>query len=251
MASKPKSTAAAKKENKVDDDYDGDDMADDNSVESNAASDVDNNSENEAGSDDDESLGFSEDENDPDDPSDADDSDNDDTEVVKGKAKKTTRAATKTVPGKQPAYMDNTDIYADILQDDDDDEDVNMDAHLRKFDAASHQELISKHHTELQTISPEEMRALCKISRDSTGKIVDPLHTTMPRLTKYEKTRIIGVRASQIEAGSPPFIQLPDSIILSYTIAEMEFNAKVLPFIVARPLCNSVEYWRLCDLEVI
>jgi len=133
-----------------------------------------------------------------------------------------------------------------------DDEDDDMDNYLQKFDVGSHQQVLIKHHPELASIGPLEMIALSKIERDDTGKIIDPLHTTIPFLTKYERTHVIGVRASQLDNGSPPFIELADNIIDSHTIALMEFNAKQLPFIIARPMpAGGVEYWKLNDLERI
>lgn len=134
----------------------------------------------------------------------------------------------------------------------DEEEDINMDTYLQKFNVDSHQNLLSKHHPELTSIGPKEMIALAKIVRDKSGKIVDPFHTTIPFLTKYERTRVIGVRASQIEHGSPPFIELADNVIDSHTIALMEFEAKQIPFIIARPMpSGSIEYWHVNDLEHI
>ena len=86
----------------------------------------------------------------------------------------------------------------------------------------------------------------------SKGNIVDPLHTTAPFLTKYEKARIIGTRAEQLERGAPPLVELEPHIIQGRTIAMMEFEQKKIPFIIARPLPNkAVEYWRVSDLECL
>jgi DNA-directed RNA polymerase I, II, and III subunit RPABC2 len=107
-------------------------------------------------------------------------------------------------------------------------------------------------HPEIKTINYEEMIALSRVVRDNNGKIVDPLHKTIPFLTKYEKARIIGARAEQLEHGGQPFIPVDETIIHGRTIAIMEFEAKKIPFIIARPLPDgSVEYWNLKDLEII
>jgi DNA-directed RNA polymerase I, II, and III subunit RPABC2 len=91
---------------------------------------------------------------------------------------------------------------------------------------------------------------LCTIHRNKDGLVEDPLHTTVPILTKFEYTRILGVRATQIENGAPLFISVDESIIDSYVIARMELEAKKLPFIIRRPLPGGkMEYWRLHDLE--
>ena len=41
-------------------------------------------------------------------------------------------------------------------------------------------------HPQEQTIPYEEVLALCSIQRDVNGVIVDPHHTSLPYLTKYE-----------------------------------------------------------------
>ena len=105
-------------------------------------------------------------------------------------------------------------------------------------------------HPEIRSCNYQEIVALSKVIRDSTGKIIDPLHTTIPFLTKYEKARIIGTRAEQIELGAPPFVNVGDHIIQGRTIALMEFEQKKIPFIIARPIPNGgIEYWKVEDLE--
>ena len=45
-----------------------------------------------------------------------------------------------------------------------------------------------------------------------------------PYLTKYEKAKILGVRAQMISNGSPPMISVPNNITSTYDIALLEFN---------------------------
>ena len=109
---------------------------------------------------------------------------------------------------------------------------------------------IVQSHPQEQTIPYEEVLALCTIQRDANGVIVDPHHTSLPYLTKYEYTRSIGIRATQIEQGAPLFIET-DSID-SYWIAKEEVHQKKVPFIYKRPLPNGpIEYWKLEDLEIL
>lgn len=68
------------------------------------------------------------------------------------------------------------------------------------------------------------------------------------RLTKYEKTRVISDRASQIENGSTVLISNPESFSNSYQIALEELNQKKIPFIIKRPYNNNFEYIKLQDL---
>ena len=107
-------------------------------------------------------------------------------------------------------------------------------------------------HPESQCINFDEVAALARVVRDANSKIIDPLHKTAPFITKYEKARIIGARAEQIERGAKPFVEVDSHVINARTIAMMEYDLKVIPFIIARPLPNkSIEYWRLQDLEFL
>lgn len=77
----------------------------------------------------------------------------------------------------------------------------------------------------------------------------DPYHKTYPLMTRYEITKIISFRASQIANGAKPYILVPDGVTDVYQIAKMELKAKRLPYILKRPLPNgNYEYWRIADL---
>jgi DNA-directed RNA polymerase I, II, and III subunit RPABC2 len=107
-------------------------------------------------------------------------------------------------------------------------------------------------HPQEKTISYEEVLALCTIVRDANKNIIDPYHKTIPILTKYEYTRILGVRAGQVEQGAALFVTVPDTLIDSYLIAKEELHQKKLPFIIKRPIPNgTIEYWKLEDLEIL
>ena len=124
--------------------------------------------------------------------------------------------------------------------------------HLQKFNENLNISFLEKMHPEIQSIDYQEMIALARVVRDKNGKIIDPLHKTMPFLTKYERARIIGARAEQVDHGGEPFIPVEESVINGRTIALLEFEAKKIPFIISRPLPNgSKEYWHLHDLEIL
>jgi DNA-directed RNA polymerase I, II, and III subunit RPABC2 len=121
---------------------------------------------------------------------------------------------------------------------------------FKKFASNLDHDLISTLHPREKAINYDEVKSMCTVQRNKDGLIVDPLHTTVPILTKFEYTRILGLRATQIENGAPLFIGVDESIIDSYVIARMELEAKKLPFIIRRPLPGGkMEYWRLHDLE--
>jgi DNA-directed RNA polymerase subunit K/omega len=134
-------------------------------------------------------------------------------------------------------------------EDDDDDYDEN---YLQKFDESLQKNVIAEHHPELISHNYEEVEALCRVVRDEDGIIMDPLHKTMPFITKYEKTKLLGERAKQINAGAQPTIVVDENIIDGYLIALKEYENKSIPMIIRRPLpSGGCEYWRLTDLELI
>ena len=93
---------------------------------------------------------------------------------------------------------------------------------------------------------------MSKIVRNNSGTIVDPLHKTLPFITKYEKARILGERAKQLNSGAQPFVEVDDNVIDGYLIALKEFEEKKLPFIIKRPLPNGgCEYWKVSDLVIL
>ena len=123
---------------------------------------------------------------------------------------------------------------------------------LKKFEQTDTKNILVDFHPHLKHISNKEMYALSKVIKDKSGKIVDPLHTTLPILTRYEKAKIIGLRAKQINNGAPVLIDVPHNVIEGLTIAEWELMEKKVPFIIRRPLPNGgSEYWKVSDLEIL
>ena len=142
--------------------------------------------------------------------------------------------------------------------DGDDDDDDNDENYLQKFSSEMRKNVIAEHHPELLIHNYHEIEAMCNIVRNERGIVVDPLHTTLPFVTKYERAKVkIGMttntveeRAKQINAGARPFVVVSDEIIDGYVIALMEFEQRKLPMIIRRPLPNNgCEYWRVADLE--
>ena len=129
------------------------------------------------------------------------------------------------------------------------DEDLDED-YLQKIDTTFRENIIKDFHPELKVHNFEEIQTLCKVVRDEKGEIVDPLHKTLPFITCYEKTRVIGERAKQINKGAKHFVNIDPEITDGYLIALKEYEEKKIPFIIQRPLPNGQsEYWRFCDLE--
>ena len=156
------------------------------------------------------------------------------------------------VVGTKKAAKNKTKKAVQIeLPSDDEDEDYD-DSYLQKFDSEVTKNYINDFHPECLIQNYDEITKLTTVVRDSNNIIVDPLHRTIPFLTKYEKARILGQRAKQIETGAKPFISVPENIIDGYVIAELELQQKRIPFIIRRPIPGGAfEYWNIRDLEMI
>ena len=141
------------------------------------------------------------------------------------------------------------------LSDDDDDDDDNDDnyneEYYEKLNGFS-ETTLEKYHPESCFHNYDEIETLTRIVRDNNNKIIDPFHKTLPIMTKYERARILGQRAKQIDNNAVVFVKTEDNIMDSYIIAEMELKAKKIPFIIKRPLPGGAcEYWKVKDLEIL
>jgi DNA-directed RNA polymerase subunit K/omega len=136
--------------------------------------------------------------------------------------------------------------------DDDDDDENNYESYLKKFDKELNENYLVNFHPECIQHNYDEILALTNVIRNKDNIIIDDLHRTIPYLTKYERARILGQRAKQINSGATPFVKVPENVIDGYLIAELELKAKRIPFIIRRPLPNGgSEYWKVNDLEDI
>jgi DNA-directed RNA polymerase subunit K/omega len=140
--------------------------------------------------------------------------------------------------------------FIDSLSDDENDEDG--ETYLKKFDKEINSNYILNNHPECALQNYDEILAMTKVIRDKNNIIIDDLHRTIPHLTKYERARILGQRAKQIECGATPFIKVPENVIDGYLIADLELKQGRIPFIIRRPMPNGgSEYWKISDLENI
>ena len=151
---------------------------------------------------------------------------------------------TESVDSNTGSVSQNLDVF-----DSDEDEDGD---YLQKFEKDMQTNVLQSFHPETTNHNYDEVKKLSKVTRDENGMVVDPLHQTLPFLTKYERTRILGQRASQINSGAKPLIPVKADVLDGYLIAEEELNLKKIPFIIKRPMPNGgFEYWRVSDLELL
>ena len=142
---------------------------------------------------------------------------------------------------------------ASFEEESDEGEEEEEDEHyLQKFDSEMRDNFILNYHPEARTHNYEEVKALARVTRDGRGIIIDPMHKTLPFLTKYEMTRVLGQRAKQLDSGAKAFVKIPLNVIDGYHIAKLELEQKKIPFIIKRPFPNGgIEYWHVYDLELL
>tara|TARA_B110000858_G_scaffold194773_2_gene249827 strand:- start:740 stop:1474 length:735 start_codon:yes stop_codon:yes gene_type:complete len=138
-----------------------------------------------------------------------------------------------------PDYNNNLDILYNNIN-------------LQKIDAELKDNYIENFHSECLNIDKNELDKLTKVTRDNLNNIVDEFHKTISIMTKYEKTRILGIRTKQLNNGNIPYVSVDEGLNNNYLIALKELNEKRLPFIIKRPMPNNkFEYWKLTDLEIL
>lgn len=166
------------------------------------------------------------------------------------KTKKKTNANANEEDASESEY--NFGFSSDDEGDDSDLEDDDGEQYLQKLDNSVREQTIANHHPELIINNYDEVEALSVVVRDERGVVIDPLHRTLPFLSKYERTRVLGERAKQINDGAKAFVEIDPGVIDGYLIALAELEQKKIPFIIRRPLSNGAsEYWKLRDLEVL
>lgn len=98
------------------------------------------------------------------------------------------------------------------------------------------------------TVKQEEIEILENNNQDTPKKLTERI--TIPRITKYEKAHVLGVRAAQISCGAPPFVDIEDETD-SLKIARKELLEGKIPFIIRRKFPDgSFEDWPISELEL-
>jgi DNA-directed RNA polymerase subunit K/omega len=131
-------------------------------------------------------------------------------------------------------------------------DDDNVSGYQDNLEKITHRDEFIMFHPETKHHNFDEIYNASIVTRNSNNIIIDKLHTTIPILTKYEYTKIIGQRIKQLNEDAQPFISLEREIIDNNIIAEEELKQKKMPFIIQRPLPNGAfEYWHIKDLELL
>ena len=71
-------------------------------------------------------------------------------------------------------------------------------------------------------------------------------------LSKYERVKILGCRAEQLQRGAIPNVSIDENNFVPLEVAKRELAERKIPFMVVRKLPNgSKEYWRLDDMIIL
>ena len=77
----------------------------------------------------------------------------------------------------------------------------------------------------------------------NNGKILTP------KMSKFERAKILGARAEMIASGDKPMVVVPKTVTTAYEIALLELKANKIPLIIRRRLPNGgYEDWRTEEL---
>ena len=75
--------------------------------------------------------------------------------------------------------------------------------------------------------------------------------TTKSFMTKFEKAKILGIRADMLASGAETMIDISENITNCYEIAKLELEQGKIPLIVRRFLPNNeIEDWKVNDLII-
>jgi DNA-directed RNA polymerases I, II, and III subunit RPABC2 len=211
-------------------------------------------SDDESGDENDDASSNYDEYDDPDADSDADDDDDDDDDAEQIEKEMKEGLVKRGNKGERPIELEFDENEYEDEDDDDEDEELEDEdeTYYQRFHENMKKNVVEDFHPEMKYNNYDEIEALTEVVRDTNGRIIDPNHQTMPFVTKYEKARILGERAKQINSGAKPFVEVDADVIDGYLIALKEFEQKKIPFIVKRPVAGDrIEYWKLSDLEIL
>ena len=109
---------------------------------------------------------------------------------------------------------DDLSIEGPVEVDEDGEDNIPTNEYKTKFSNEMRNEYIKSYHPEEIHKPFDEIYKLSHVIRNEKGHIIDEFHKTYPILSKYEKTKIIGLRVSQLNKGAKPFITIKHKIII-------------------------------------
>jgi len=112
-------------------------------------------------------------------------------------------------------------------------------------------QFLSMHHPECRIDYLENIMKVLPLSAYPPD-LTDKQHKSVPYLTLFEKTKLIGFRANQLAQGARPLVDVPAHMTDVIEIARLELEERRMPYILKRGMPDgSFEYWRLTDLLIL
>ena len=131
------------------------------------------------------------------------------------------------------------------------DPDAEVSVHATMEKAIENYKKIKEANRELTEKEQDQLEKECEAIRQREIIDVDEQHEAIeltadgkilmgpPKLTRFEKARIMGARALQLSLGAPPFIDIPVSAATSLDISMKELEERVIPITIRRVLPNG------------
>ena len=79
-------------------------------------------------------------------------------------------------------------------------------------------------------------KGVAKGIKPKAGEVKERILIGPPKLTRFEKARIVGARALQLSMGAPPLIKPPKGVIDPIDLAVVELKKGILPITIRRTL---------------
>ena len=71
------------------------------------------------------------------------------------------------------------------------------------------------------------------------------------KMTKYEYTKVLGMRAQQITMGAEPLIKISNDMKSAIEVAEEELRQRKTPYIIARKINKKkTDFWKIEDMII-
>jgi len=88
----------------------------------------------------------------------------------------------------------------------------------------------------------EKKKARAHTSKEKTETLdLNPYLSSNSKEIRYERARIIGIRAMQLLQGAEPLIEVPNNVTDPIKIATLEFESGKLPFVIKRGFDTKTE----------
>jgi len=147
-------------------------------------------------------------------------------------------------------YVDYVEDDIEYLTEDEFDDDQDEDKPVEEIELNEDDKEKDEDENEETIIELDKVEEEDESEKKNYEKVEQDKRVSFPFLTKYEKARLIGVRATQLSQGAKSNLETED-IWDPIKIAELELKNKCIPLIVRRYLPNGkFEDWSINELII-